>query len=192
MRIRFAALAILMLTACQEAPPAPQRQTLELNGPAYTLNVATITVAQDYKSSKRPPNVELLADISPAQAMKQWAGTRLVAAGHENSLELSITDASIVRHDLPKQKSGIEGMLTNEQTEQYTGTLAIDIKIYNPLKTLPVAHLNAKAERSVTLSKNAAPVDRERAYHNITVELMKAIEPEIDSNIRQYLGHYLM
>ena len=192
MRILYAALAALTLSACQPSTPPAPRDDLTFSGPDYRFNVSNITVTQDYRSPKRPPNVEHLSDITPAAAVKQWAGTRMVAAGHGNTLEIDIKDASIVRKDLPKQKNGVEGMFTNEQTEQYNGRLALELKIYSPASALPIARLSAEAERSITLPENAAPIDRERAYHNVAVGLMKAIEPQLDTNIHRYLAPYLM
>ncbi len=192
MRILSAALIVLLLAACQDPAPLPPKEPLEFTGPGYTLNVASISVVQDYKSPKTLPNVEHLSDITPAQAVKRWAGVRLTAAGHENTLEVDIKDASIVKTELPKQKTGIEGMLTNEQTEKYDGTVSVAIKIYNPQRILPIAHLDVTVQRSLTLPENAAPIDRERAYHRLTIDLVRALEPELDTNIHRYLGGYLL
>lgn len=181
-----------MLAACSSPPPPEPLEPLKLTGSSYTFNVGSINVVQDYHSPKVPPNVEHMGDLSPTQAVKQWAGTRLVAAGHDNSLEVAIEDASIVRRELPKEKTGIEGMLTTEQTEQFDGTLHVILKIYNPQNALPVAHVEASAHASQTLPQNAAPIDRERAVHRISVELMKLIEPQLDADIQRYLSSYLL
>ena len=79
----------------------------------------------------------------------------------------------IVKKDLPKQKTGIEGMLTNEQAEQYDGTLTVALKIYTSQNVLPIGRLEVTARQSLTLPQNAAPVDRERAVHQ---QLMLDVE----------------
>jgi hypothetical protein len=192
MRIIIAALATLILAACHETPPPAPLEPLALDAPTYTFNVASISTAQDYKSPKIPPNVEHLSDLTPAQAVKQWSGMRLIAAGHGNSLEVDIKDASIVKKDIPKQKTGIVGMFTAEQTEEYDGSLDVEIKIYSPQSVLSVAHAEIHVQRSQTLPENATILDRQRLYHQITLDLMKAFEAEADASIRQYLSRYLM
>jgi hypothetical protein len=192
MRFLYSALVVLALAACSETPPPAPLEPLQFNSPTYTLNVATITVAQDYHSPRRPPNVEYLSDITPTQAVKQWAATRLVAAGHQNSFEVDIKDAAIVKTELPKQKTGIVGMFTTEQTEQYDGTLTVELRIYSPQSVLAVAHAEVTVQQRLTLPENTTPIDRQRLYHQMTLDLMKALEAEIDANIRQHLSSYLM
>jgi hypothetical protein len=44
----------------------------------------------------------------------------------------------------------------------------------------------------LTLPDDAAPIDREHLYHNMTVDLMNSLTPQLDDNIRRYFGGYLM
>ncbi len=174
MRYIMAALTLSFLAACTQAPVIPY-EPLDVSGPPYRLNVASVNVVKDYISPKRLPNVEHLADVSPAQAVKKWAAERLIAGGSINTLEVDVKDASILRKDLPKKTSGIEGAFTTEQTEEYDGSLEVEIKIYNAGSVLPVAHLSVAAHQVMTLPDDAAPIDREHLYHRMTVELMKTI-----------------
>jgi len=127
MRALIIAVTLLLLAACDHEPPAPPQQ-LTFTGSQLRLNVARVDVVDDYKAPLHAPNIEHLVDIPPAQAVRQWAGARLAAAGSTGSLEVDIKDAGIVKKDLPKQKSGVEGWFTKEQTEEYDGTLAVDLK----------------------------------------------------------------
>jgi hypothetical protein len=191
MRIIVAALALSLLACCTEQPSMPLTP-LDVGGPAFRLNVATINITHDYIPPRRAPNVDHLADITPTDAVKKWVGERLQPAGHINSLEVDIKDASIVRKDLPRQTTGIVGAFTTEQTEEYDGTLEVEIKLYSPQSLLAVAHLDVAAHQTLTLPDNATPIDREHVYHQMTVDLMNALKPQLDDNIRRYFGNYIM
>lgn len=191
MRTLIALLSFSFLAACTQ-PELMQIEPLDVSGPVYHLNVASVTIAKDYTAPHSLPHVEYLADIPPAEAVRKWASERLIADGQQNSLEVTIKEASILRTDIPKQTTGIEGAFTTEQTEQYNGTLDVEIKIYTPQSALPAAHLEVKAHQLLTLPDDAAPIDREHVYHQMTVELMKQVLPQLDDNIRRYFGNYIM
>jgi len=182
--------ALLLLAACQSTPLVPQAD-IPYAGTPYALNVASITVVEDYVSPKRLPNVEQLADVRPDDAMREWVKNRLVAAGKQYTLEVDIVDASVIRKDLLKQKTGIEGWFTKEQTEQYDGNLQVTLKIYGN-RILPVAHAEASAHQTLTLREDATLADRKALYHEMTANLIRAISLELDKNIRQYFSRYLL
>jgi len=57
---------------------------------------------------------------------------------------------------------------------------------------LPVAHIEAKAHRTLTLREDSSVYDRQLLYHQITADLIRALDAELDKNIRQYFANYLM
>ncbi len=185
-------LSLLLLAGACEQTPIPPKPSISFEGAPYILNVASIEVAQDYISSDQLPNVEKLSDIPPADAVKQWVAARLVAGGKQGHAEVNIKDASITKTELAKKKTGIEGYFTNEQTEEYTGTLEVDIKIYIEHRVLPIATVHVSSHASRTLPENATLIDHKNMYHDISVELMKSIEGPLDSNIREHFANYLM
>lgn len=187
----FYLLPLLLVTACQPATTEPL-QPLEFHGPIYRVNTATIDMADDYHTSGTPPHIEKTCDVTPADAIKRWSDARLVAAGNTGRMEVDIQEASIVRHDVPKTSSGVQGMFTTEQTEIYDGTLEVELKLYNNVRPLPIAHLHVSAHQSQTLPDDAAPIDRERLCHNMTVEMLHRLNSELDANIRAYLSNYLL
>src|SRR5262249_6132855 len=145
MLILFSLLAAQ--TACEQTYIPPRKQ-VSFSGAPYGLNVASVNVVDEYKSSKRPPHVELLSDMPPAEAIKQWVSSRLIAKGQNGYAELVIKDAYITKQELPKQKTGIEGYFTTEQTEQYDGRLEMEIKLYDGVNILPVASIHVVSEDS--------------------------------------------
>lgn len=190
---KTAFLALLLVTsACQETVVPHYNPTITFNGPSYALNVAQINILEDYQSSKVLPHVEKLASITPAQAVKQWASSKLSADGKTGYAEVSIEDAHILKKDLAKQKTGIEGLFTSEQTEEYDGALEVEIKIYDGVHVLPMAHISAKSESMRTLGEDSTVLDHQNTYFDITEELIKSLELELDRNIERNFKAYLV
>lgn len=181
---------VFLLCACQQTP-LPIKPGLNLGESVYNINVARINLSEEYDTSDKAPHVEKLADVTPAEAVKQWAAKRLVAVGQKDTMEVAIIEASIVKNELGKQKKGIEGFFTKEQTEEYVGKLEVELKIYNESKPLPIARVHASANNSHTIREDATLADRNALYHQITLDLIHSLEGELDKNIRQYFANYL-
>lgn len=188
---KFSIVLLLLLTACSTSMPS-QTPPLTFEGPDYRFNVAEIKVVDDYRPTRQPPHVEHLFELSPAGAIHQWAGEKLSAGGTSGSLAVVITEASVLRKDLPKTKHGITGMLTKEQTEQYDGTLSVEMKLYVPDRALPIAQTRASVRQSHTLREDAGVFHREALYKQMTTDLMQMLQQELDRNIRQYFSNYML
>lgn len=185
-------LLVGLLTACTETVVPQPPQQASFKGPSYVLNVASIDIAEDYQTSKVLPHVEGHADMPPAAVFRDWVAQHVSAGGRAGRAEVVISDAGILRRDLPKQTSGIEGYFTEEQTEEYKGSLQIEIKIYDDRNILPVAQISASSRAMHTLGEKAGLEDHKALYHNMSIELVKVIEPEIEKNIRAHMSNYLM
>ncbi len=193
-KILFAAVVLILglSTACHDTYVPPKPQPLSFTGTPYTLKVASISIVEEYRPSSTLPHVEKLSDITPNEAIKEWATSRILAGGTTGRAELVIKDAHIVKRNLPKQKTGIEGYFTEEQTEEYKGALEVELKIYDDQHTLPVASLRVSSKNLRTLGENATVIQRKNLYHEMSVELVKLIEPELERNIQQHFSNYLM
>lgn len=181
------------LTACTETYVPHPKPDITFSGTPYTLDVNTINFIEEYQSSDRPPHVEKLAAINPAEMVRKWKDARLKAAGTGSAYaEVVVKDAGIVKKHLPKQKTGLEGYFTNEQTEEYDGSLAVEIKIYDGKRNLPVAKVAATSQSSRTVAENASVADREKTYNAISEDLIRLLEKELDRNIREHFAKYLL
>jgi len=170
----------------------PDKQPLVFSGTPIVLNVSNITISEEYQTSKHAPNVEGYSDITPADAVKRWVAERLVAGSKTDRAEVIIKDAHIIRKNLPKEKTGLEGYFSNEVTEEYDGRLEVEIRIYSDKRPLSVANVNAISQSTRTLLENATIVDRENLYHDMSIELMKLLEKELDKNIHANFSNYLL
>ena len=192
-KINYIFLAILLVfsISCNQTY-LPKKQEIGFSGKPFVLNVANITVIEEYTTSKKLPNVEGLSDITPSDALKKWVSDRLVAGGNKNTAEVVITDAHINKKQIPKTKSGVEGYFTNEQTEEYFGELAVEIKIYDERRNLPIAKINVSSKNTRTLPENATIIDHENIYHDMSIELMTLLENSLNQNIKDHFGNYII
>jgi hypothetical protein len=185
MRKLCAVLLVVCLAACSHhIEPAPVKP-VTFSGPAYQLDVAKITVIEDFDRSDTSRSYALAREIY------KWVEARLAAAGSDKILEVHVTDASIAKKSLPKQKTGITGLFTKEQTEELSGRLAVDLKLYSPEKTLPIAFAQVSAELSRTVREDASLEDRKAVHRKIVAEIMKEVDGMLDEKIRTYFSKYL-
>jgi hypothetical protein len=190
MRIIFP-IIIFILAACSQ-PASLQPVQLNFSGSAYRLNVAEIAIAEEYVSSHHLPHVEYASEVLPADTIKKWIESRLNTAGSANQLEVVIKDASIIKKDVPKAKSGLEGFFTKEQTEEYEGRMEVSLKIYSEKSTLPVAHTEAIVHQLLSLREDATAFDRKNLYNQMTTDLIQALDRELSNNIQRYFSNYLL
>ncbi len=182
---------MLLATACTQTY-VPEKPEIDVSGTPYLLKVEKFSVVDEYIPSNVPPNVEKLADISPTDLIKKWANARIVAAGQTGYAELVIKDAHIIKKDLGKKKTGVEGYFAKEQTEEYNGGLEVELKVYDGKKTMPVATLHTSSKNTRTLREDANIIDHNKLYHEMSVELLRLIEPELERNIREHFYNYLV
>lgn len=184
-KIVFLMLAFT-LAACNSHEVPPPQKPLNYTGQNYRLNVGKITVFDDYDSADQNTSYVL------GKEMHKWAQARLSAQGTDKSMEVRITEAGITKKALPKQKTGVEGFFTKEQTEELSGRLAVDLKLYSPEKTLPVAFAQASVELSRTVREDASLEERKAIHRQIVGEIMQEIDKMLDEKMRTYFSQYLM
>lgn len=190
--LRFIAIpAMMLLTACQDAPSSFNSPTLSFSHlPPYRFDVAQVEVVEEYQSSMRTPHVEHLFPISPAEAVKIWVRDRIHTVGNDGRMEIIVKDASVVEAELPRTK-GVKGVFTKDQAERYEARLALQVKIYDGQKLLPVAEVNAQASKSRTLVEGASLAQRDALFDSLTRELLETINRELERGFQEYLTNYM-
>lgn len=176
----------LTLAGCTSHYVPPPQKPLSYTGHTYRMNVAKVNVIDDYDSTDQNTSYVLGKEIH------KWAQARLSANGADKTLEVRITEAGIAKKELPKQKSGVEGFFTKEQTEELSGRLAVDLKLYSPEKTLPVAFAQISAELSRTVREDASLEERKAIHRQIVAEIMQEVDKMLEDKLRTYFTQYLM
>jgi len=190
LRLLSPMVAILVLTACESAPPRPNFSDIHVSGEApIRLAVGGVDIRNDYKASFQPPHVEHLFPIPPAHAMENWAHDRLVAAGGNARAVFIIADASVVETELKKKEEGITGAFTKEPAQRYDATVAATLNLIDERGT-PVRTVTVKAFRSQTVLEGVTPNDREQAWYDMTKELMNDFDRQMSAEISAHFGGY--
>ena len=190
LRLLSPIVAILMLAACESAPPRPNFPDIHITGaPPIRLAVGGIDIRNDYKPSFQGPHVEHLFPIPPVHAMENWAHDRLVAAGGNARAVFIISDASVTETELKKKEEGITGALTNEPAQRYDATVEVTLSIVDE-RGMPVRTVNVKAFRSQTVLEGITPNDREQAWYDLTKTLMNDFDRQMSAEISAHFGGY--
>jgi hypothetical protein len=184
-------LPVLMLglAACETSVP-------EQNLPELTfahlkpigLNVAVVEVVSNYKPPLKAPNVEHLFPTPPIKALRRWASDRLKAVGKSGSARLVIHKASAVE-TLLKKKTGFKAAFTKQQSNRYDLAVEATLEIYADGRQK--GHALAHASRFSTLREDASINKRRRLWFDLTENLVKDFDAEMEKNIRQHLGGWI-
>ncbi len=184
-------LALGLIAACSTTVSRPAIETQDFSGqPPLALSVAQVEVIEQYQSPLKAPNVEHSFPTTPAAAFKRWVGDRLKAEGQNDTLRVTIQDASAVRVPLPRTE-GLEGMFTTDQVERIDATVSVLLEVVNNAG-IAEAFITAKAQRSRTLPEGLSLNERDKIYREITEALVNDLNATIEQNVRQSLSKYLL
>ena len=190
MRRALAALAFLLLAACETPPPGQSFPEITFDHkPGLTLDVAEIQVESKFTAPLTAPHVEHLMPAPPERSLRRWAVDRLRAAGRGGSARFTILDATVVEDRLPLTK-GVRGVFTTEQAERYTATVEARLVVFDD-RGNELGTTNAKATHSTTVAEDASLHERERTWFTLTETLMNTFDAEMEQVTRQFLGGFL-
>lgn len=185
------AAAALALSGCET--PIPDQRLPELTFghlAPLRLDVSVVEVVADYRSPLQPPNIEHMFPTSPEKALRQWARDRLRAAAPAGRARFVIVNAAVTETPMTIDR-GFAGMFKKEQSERYDATLEASLEILDG-RGFRRGFATARVTRSTTVREDVSLVDREREWFALVEGLMQDFDAEIERNIRQYLGGFLM
>jgi len=185
----FAAVLSACATDTPIAGPVPEVGFQHL--PPINLNVARVEVQTAYQSPMKAPNAEHRFPTPPAQAMVNWAGSRLKAVGGPDSgvATFVIENASVIETKLDKSK-GFKAMFTYEPSERYDATAVARLSIVNG-QNGAAGEVKVSANRSVEVRENATLSEREKAWFEMTEALMADFNVQVESQINAHLPRWL-
>lgn len=191
MGLLAALLALGLVAACSTTVSRPAIETQDFSSqPPLALSVARVEVVEQYQSPLKEPNVEHSFPTTPAAAFKRWLAERVKAEGQNDTLRVTIEDASAVRVPLPRTE-GLEGLFTTDQVERIDATMSVLLEVVNN-GGVAEAYVTAKAQRSRTLPEGLTLNERDKIYQEITEALVNDLNATIEQNMRQFLSKYLM
>jgi hypothetical protein len=180
---------IFFATACQEAPSGYTPQPFLFGNP-LRFNVAEVKVIENYRSPMQAPNAEQDFPVSPANAVRQWAQQRLLAAGSAGSLEVSIDEASVKAVPLKKTK-GLKGVFTDDQDARYDAVLKVQFRLYDGESAMSRASADVVITRSRTINEKATVMDRQKLFDDMTHEIMAQFDTQANARFLQYFTGWI-
>lgn len=180
-----ALLAILtgVLAACVNsiAPNVPQMDFKQYG--IQRLNVERIKIVNDYKPPLREPNVEHNFVTPPYVAAQQWAQNRFQAVGNIGQATVRVLDAKVIHQNMPV-RNGVEGMFYNDQGEKLEARLVVRVEVESPqYENIPYAE--AEVVRNMTLPENITLAERDRAYQQLTTDMISELNRVMTQSIQR-------
>ncbi len=185
------AFVLPVLGACAAAPPRPEYPPIRFQEQApLRLDVNDVVVDVTYQVPAKPPNVEHLFAVRPAEAARQWAEDRLVAAGPRLRAEYVVRDASVVAVPL-KKSTGLTGLVTKDQAERYDARMAVELRIVDA-GGRAVATARAEAVRSRSVREDITLNERDQVWYEMTKDIMRELDRQLEQTVRTSLAPYLV
>jgi len=189
-RLFFVGLAAAIVAACSTTLPRNEFPELRYNHlPPIRLDAVRIDVVEQYKSIGARPYVEHEFAQRPAAVAARWATDRLQPVGTANIVRVTILKGSVVEVPLARTE-GVKGVFTIDQSEKYSGTLAVRIEIIGP-GGQQLAYVTSEATLSRTVPENITLADREKAWFRMSETLMNDLNIALERQINQHFKSWL-
>ncbi|MFV3131386.1 hypothetical protein [Niveispirillum sp. KHB5.9] len=164
-------------------PAAAQSAGVDFsNRDPIVLDVASIEVESRYSPPMQPPNVDHEIPVTPSDAVRLWASSRLKAGGSQGKARVIIRDASIVELDL-KTTKGIKGWFTKDQSQKYEGKIQVEISVEDTSRGVTGA-VSAAVSRATTVAEDVTLAQREKTMLELVRDLAGDMDVELDKSIR--------
>lgn len=181
----------LALSACSSSSPPVHRlpEMSFLYKPPIRLNIARIEVVSEYSAPAVRPNIEFDMPVSPENAVRRWAQDRLKATGKVGILRIVIKKASATENPL-QQDLGFSGMFKKEQQARVDENLEVSLQMLDD-QQFTVADVTGKSFRSRTEPEGQKPDERDQLLYDMTYDLVRGFDDEVDSNIRTGFANWI-
>lgn len=179
-------LFILLLASCGKSAPVEYKPLYFSQYQPIYLNVSSIEVVEEYKSSMRPPFIEHLIPYSPAEAMRIWVRDRLRSTGGDNkTMQVIVKNGGVMA--TTASTSAIP--LVPGET-RYDAKLEVEIRIYGA-NVISEASIFVNATRTLKLPSGANDRTKQIAFRKLIADMMDEFNAEMEKNLFMYMGKYI-
>lgn len=181
--LRRSLLTLALATPLLAALPAAAQAIVDFSSrEPIVLDVATIEVESQYVAPMTPPNIDHELPLTPSDAVRIWASSRLKAGGPQGKARVIIKDASVKEIDLDRTK-GIKGWFTKDQSQKYEGKFQVDIVVEGTSRGF-TGSVSAAVARSTTVAEDVTLAQREKTMTDLVRDLSTDLDTELDKSIR--------
>ncbi len=185
-----AAVTVLVLAACETPDPTPRYPDITFTHQApIQFDVHDVDYVQAYVPPATMPNVEHLFPVRPTVVARRWAADRIAAVGLQGIVRVTLLEAPVIETALDTT-SGIKGAFIDDQAARYDARVIIRIEIINSLGETE-GRVEAVAHRTRSVPEGITLVEREQIWFELTEQVMRELDVELESTIRRYLGDYI-
>ena len=186
-----AAAALPVLGACAAPPPPPDFPPISFAPRGtFRFEAQRLEVAFEYQAPLAPPHVEHLFARTPEATLRLWAAERLAVSGRgERFVRFVVTDARVTETDLPRTQ-GIRGAFTTEPAQRYDARIECAVEVRQQRGNFRDGLASAAATRSRSVLDNISLNDRERVWYDMTREMMRDIDAELQRQIEASLTRF--
>lgn len=187
----MAGVVCLGLAACVTTPmpinnPAPDYSTTQ----PTRLDIAEVLVINDASTTTATEQLMQYGE-SPEAALRNWANSRVQAAGSQGAFSVIIKDANFAITKLPVTP-GIKGWMERQQAERWDAYLNVMISVEGSASQLPPAEITINLRTSQTLGEEATDSEKRQTYASIMNKLMTLFNAEAKRQMDAYFRAYYM
>lgn len=179
------------LGGCATPPPVPAVERIDFSAYAPIVLAAGRVDVVD-RSSRIGGALDVTLALPPADGVRRWAAARVRTNGSDGAVTVTIKDASVVKTELAKKKSGVEGMFTAEQTSRYDARAVVEVTAVKPSAGDLRVTTTATVSRFVTVPENASLAGREATVQNLVNHLLEDLNVRLDRSIRQDMAQVVV
>lgn len=185
------AASLALLAGCEMTPPRNDFARIGFDHlQPFRLDVARIEILQQYEFPREAPHVgHRFPDPLPDVA-ERWGRQRLKAEGSRNSARFTIHEASVIEQELARTQ-GLKRFFVIDQSERYDARLRAELEIRDSSDGSRRA-VRADVRRSVTVAEDASLTEREAIWFQLTEDLMRRFDREMEQAVRENLTPWLL
>ena len=181
-------LCVVFLSSCvhlyHKAQPVPANMAFE-NYPIISIDAANIEVRNDYRMPMFEPNVEHLFPIPLYIAVKGLIDNSLLALGDKKILKVIIDEASVVSEPVPIDIS-FWGNFKKEPVEILKAKVSLRFELVaEEAPDIILGYANIISKRNKTLMEDMSNAARDRAYYDLTEELLADINKGMQDVVKK-------
>jgi len=156
------------------------------DSPPIALDVARIEVEVAYVPPMQDPHVDHVLAVTPTDAVRLWAQSRLKAVGSEGTATVIVRQASVVEKPL-ERTGGVRGWFTQDQSERYDGTLQVEVVAQHPGRGFQ-ASASAAVSSSTSVAEDVTLAEREKTMLSLVQAMARELDSRMVPAIRNYFG----
>lgn len=190
---RFLVLALgLAVAACSNNPPPMEKlPPVSFRGEKpFVLNIAKVEIVTRYQASSIAPHIEYEVPVSPENALKRWIEDRIQPRGTSGILRVIINDASATETPLAKNPDESD-LFTKRQISRIDMSIDVALQMLDERQFVK-AEVTGKASRSRTLPEGLKLNERDRILYDMVVDLIKGAGSQLDSQIQNTFGNWMV